>query len=93
MEAGDPWWHDQSAQWLLAYAAASASNRLKGGVNASAKERDAQIGYDVDCAVACCCALALCRGKVYKVPATDMEALRSPLMGLFEKRRARGFFL
>jgi Rab GDP dissociation inhibitor len=33
------------------------------------------------------------RGKVYKVPATDMEALRSPLMGLFEKRRARGFFL
>lgn len=33
------------------------------------------------------------KGKVYKVPATDMEALRSPLMGLFEKRRARGFFL
>lgn len=37
--------------------------------------------------------LCCCRGKVYKVPATDMEALRSPLMGLFEKRRARGFFL
>lgn len=33
------------------------------------------------------------KGKVYKVPATDMEALRSPLMGLFEKRRARNFFL
>eukprot|EP00879_Flechtneria_rotunda_P011739 GHRR01012260.1.p1 GENE.GHRR01012260.1~~GHRR01012260.1.p1 ORF type:complete len:374 (+),score=111.23 GHRR01012260.1:578-1699(+) len=33
------------------------------------------------------------KGKVYKVPATDMEALRSPLMGLFEKRRARSFFL
>jgi len=32
------------------------------------------------------------KGKVYKVPATDMEALRSPLMGLFEKRRARDFF-
>jgi Rab GDP dissociation inhibitor len=39
-----------------------------------------------------CCAVTH-RGKVYKVPATDMEALRSPLMGLFEKRRARGFFL
>jgi Rab GDP dissociation inhibitor len=35
----------------------------------------------------------LSKGKVYKVPATDMEALRSPLMGLFEKRRARGFFV
>jgi Rab GDP dissociation inhibitor len=33
------------------------------------------------------------KGKVYKVPATDMEALRSPLMGLFEKRRARDFFM
>lgn len=33
------------------------------------------------------------KGKIYKVPATDMEALRSPLMGLFEKRRARNFFL
>jgi hypothetical protein len=28
-----------------------------------------------------------------KVPATDMEALKSPLMGLFEKRRARNFFI
>jgi Rab GDP dissociation inhibitor len=33
------------------------------------------------------------KGRVYKVPATDMEALRSPLMGLFEKRRARNFFM
>ena len=28
--------------------------------------------------------------RVHKVPANDMEALRSPLMGMFEKRRARG---
>ena len=27
------------------------------------------------------------------MPATDMEALKSPLMGLFEKRRARKFFI
>lgn len=33
------------------------------------------------------------RGRVEKVPATDMEALRSSLLGLFEKRRARKFFL
>jgi Rab GDP dissociation inhibitor len=33
------------------------------------------------------------KGKVHKVPATDFEALRSPLMGLFEKRRARNFFM
>lgn len=47
------------------------------------------------CVTEPCCLLCVlaCRGKVYKVPATDMEALRSPLMGLFEKRRARGFFL
>ncbi|EJU00049.1 rab GDP-dissociation inhibitor [Dacryopinax primogenitus] len=32
-------------------------------------------------------------GKVNKVPSTEMEALRSPLMGLFEKRRARNFFV
>merc|ERR1711939_389380 len=32
-------------------------------------------------------------GRVSKVPATEMEAVRSPLMGLFEKRRARNFFL
>lgn len=30
-------------------------------------------------------------GKVHKVPATDTEALKSPLMGLFEKRRAAKF--
>ncbi|KAI3945996.1 hypothetical protein MKX01_024752 [Papaver californicum] len=30
---------------------------------------------------------------IHKVPATDVEALRSPLMGLFEKRRARKFFI
>ncbi|ONK77337.1 uncharacterized protein A4U43_C02F5490, partial [Asparagus officinalis] len=33
------------------------------------------------------------KGKIHKVPATDMEALKSPLMGLFEKRRARKFFV
>ena len=32
-------------------------------------------------------------GKVLKVPATPDEALRSPLMGLFEKRRFRKFLL
>ncbi|KAL8092676.1 guanosine nucleotide diphosphate dissociation inhibitor At5g09550-like [Apium graveolens] len=32
-------------------------------------------------------------GKIYKVPATDVEALKSPLMGLLEKRRARKFFI
>lgn len=32
-------------------------------------------------------------GKIYKVPATDTEALKSPLMGLFEKRRAKKFFV
>ena len=31
--------------------------------------------------------------QIHKVPATDMEALKSPLMGLFEKRRARNFFV
>lgn len=29
---------------------------------------------------------------ICKVPATEMEALRSPLMGFFEKRRAKQFF-
>ena len=33
------------------------------------------------------------RVQVHKVPANDVEALKSPLMGLFEKRRARKFFL
>ena len=31
--------------------------------------------------------------QVHKVPATDMEALKSPLMGLFEKRPACKFIL
>jgi Rab GDP dissociation inhibitor len=31
-------------------------------------------------------------GKISKVPANEMEAVKSPLMGLFEKRRAKKFF-
>ncbi|KAH8120056.1 rab GTPase activator [Phellopilus nigrolimitatus] len=31
-------------------------------------------------------------GKISKVPSTEMEAVTSPLMGLFEKRRAKKFF-
>lgn len=31
--------------------------------------------------------------QIHKVPANDVEALKSPLMGLFEKRRARKFFI
>jgi Rab GDP dissociation inhibitor len=31
-------------------------------------------------------------GKISKVPANQNEALLSPLMGLFEKRRAKAFF-
>lgn len=31
-------------------------------------------------------------GRISKVPSTEMEAVKSPLMGLFEKRRARSFF-
>lgn len=31
-------------------------------------------------------------GKIEKVPATSFEALKSPLMGFFEKRRAAKFF-
>lgn len=31
-------------------------------------------------------------GKIAKVPSTEMEAVKSPLMGLFEKRRAKQFF-
>lgn len=30
--------------------------------------------------------------KIEKVPATDTEALKSDLMGLFEKRRCKKFF-
>ncbi|KAI3916533.1 hypothetical protein MKW92_009763 [Papaver armeniacum] len=33
------------------------------------------------------------KSKIHKVPATDVEALKSPLMGLFEKRRARKLFI
>ncbi len=33
------------------------------------------------------------KSRVEKVPATDYEALRSPLLGLFEKRRLRSFLL
>eukprot|EP00657_Telonema_sp_P-1_P004936 TRINITY_DN21958_c0_g1_i1.p1 TRINITY_DN21958_c0_g1~~TRINITY_DN21958_c0_g1_i1.p1 ORF type:complete len:368 (+),score=101.43 TRINITY_DN21958_c0_g1_i1:172-1275(+) len=32
-------------------------------------------------------------GKIYKVPANDSEALSSSIMGFFEKRRARNFFI
>jgi Rab GDP dissociation inhibitor len=32
-------------------------------------------------------------GKISKVPSTETEAVMSPLMGLFEKRRARNFFM
>ncbi|KAG8902926.1 Rab GDP dissociation inhibitor alpha [Tulasnella sp. 403] len=31
-------------------------------------------------------------GKISKVPSTELEAVKSPLMGLFEKRRAKNFF-
>lgn len=30
---------------------------------------------------------------VHKVPSNDMEALKSPLMGLFEKKRCRNFYI
>jgi Rab GDP dissociation inhibitor len=30
--------------------------------------------------------------KIEKVPATDKEAIKSDLMGLFEKRRCKNFF-
>eukprot|EP00250_Pteridium_aquilinum_P015211 c22450_g1_i1 orf=1-714(-) len=33
------------------------------------------------------------KGKIHKVPATDVEALKSPLMGFFEKRRAQKFII
>ncbi|KAL6012583.1 hypothetical protein ACLOJK_003072 [Asimina triloba] len=33
------------------------------------------------------------QGKIHKVPATDVEAPKSQLMGLFEKQRARKFFI
>jgi len=30
-------------------------------------------------------------GRIAKVPSNEMEALRSPLMGIFEKRRMKRF--
>lgn len=33
------------------------------------------------------------KNVICKVPATDSEALRSPLMGLFEKKRLRNFYI
>jgi Rab GDP dissociation inhibitor len=31
-------------------------------------------------------------GKINKVPSNEIEAVKSPLMGIFEKRRAKKFF-
>ncbi|TFK77246.1 rab GDP-dissociation inhibitor [Pluteus cervinus] len=31
-------------------------------------------------------------GRISKVPSTELEAVKSPLMGIFEKRRAKKFF-
>ncbi|GKE84573.1 guanosine nucleotide diphosphate dissociation inhibitor 2, partial [Tanacetum coccineum] len=33
------------------------------------------------------------KGKVHKVPATDIEALKSPLMGILKECHARKFFI
>ena len=33
------------------------------------------------------------KNVIHKVPATDTEALKSPLLGLFEKKRLRNFYL
>jgi Rab GDP dissociation inhibitor len=33
------------------------------------------------------------KNVICKVPATDSEALKSPLMGLFEKKRLRNFYI
>jgi Rab GDP dissociation inhibitor len=33
------------------------------------------------------------KAVVHKVPANDSEALKSPLMGLFEKKRCRDFYI
>lgn len=43
--------------------------------------------------VCCSCFWLKIMQQIHKVPATDVEALKSPLMGLFEKRRARKFFV
>jgi Rab GDP dissociation inhibitor len=33
------------------------------------------------------------KAVIYKIPANDNEALKSPLMGLFEKKRCRDFYI
>lgn len=33
------------------------------------------------------------KSAVHKVPANDTEALKTPLMGLFEKKRARNLYI
>jgi Rab GDP dissociation inhibitor len=33
------------------------------------------------------------KAVVHKVPSNDSEALKSPLMGLFEKKRCRDFYI
>jgi Rab GDP dissociation inhibitor len=37
--------------------------------------------------------LSSAKAVVHKVPANDSEALKSPLMGLWEKKRCRSFYL
>jgi len=37
--------------------------------------------------------LSSAKAVIHKVPANDMEALKSPLMGLWEKKRCRSFYL
>jgi Rab GDP dissociation inhibitor len=37
--------------------------------------------------------LSSAKAAVHKVPANDSEALKSPLMGLFEKKRCRDFYI
>ena len=37
--------------------------------------------------------LSSAKAVIHKVPANDSEALRSPLMGLWEKKRCRGFYI
>ena len=33
------------------------------------------------------------KAVIHKVPANDSEALKSPLMGLWEKKRCRNFYI
>jgi Rab GDP dissociation inhibitor len=39
------------------------------------------------------CSTVSCKPQIYKVPATDGEALKSSLLGFFEKFRAKKFFV